>query len=94
GLEVLASYEIQLQEANTHSTVFEDNNGALTLAHTPAMTPRTKHIAIKYHFFREHVRQGTIKIKKIDTDHQKADIFTKGLAAPKFEHLRKMLIGW
>ena len=30
-----------------HSTVFEDNNGALSLALSPKMTPRAKHIAVK-----------------------------------------------
>ena len=40
----------------TYSKVFEDNNGALILASTPRMTPRSKHIAVKYHFFKEHVR--------------------------------------
>ena len=29
-------------------TVFEDNNGALELAKTPKIRPRTKHIALKY----------------------------------------------
>ena len=38
-----------------YSKVFEDNNGALILASTPQMTPRSKHIAVKYHFFKEHV---------------------------------------
>jgi hypothetical protein len=35
--------------ATIHSTVFEDNNGAICLASSPKMSPRTKHIAIKYH---------------------------------------------
>ena len=39
----------------THSKVFEDNNGALVLSTTPEMTPKSKHIAVKYHFFKEHV---------------------------------------
>jgi hypothetical protein len=39
----------------TYSKVLEDNNGALTLANVPRMTPRSKHIAVKYHFFRSHV---------------------------------------
>ena len=38
-----------------NSTVFEDNNGALGLATSPKITPRTKHIAIKYNWFRSHV---------------------------------------
>ena len=33
----------------TKSTVFEDNNGAISLVTTPRLTLRTKHIAKKYH---------------------------------------------
>lgn len=78
-----------------HSTVFEDNNGALSLALTPKMTPRTKHIAVKYHHFRESVGPDKgIDIVKIDTNLQKADIFTKGLAADKHQSIRTLLMGW
>ncbi len=78
-----------------HSTVFEDNNGALSLATAPKMSPRTKHIAVKYHFFRSHIgREKGIEIIKIDTKEQKADIFTKGLVADQFQALRKLLMGW
>ena len=60
----------------------------------PKMNPRSKHIAIKYHFFREHVFNGTVDIEKIDTSNQKADIFTKGLRLEIFEHVRELLMGW
>ena len=81
--------------AIVHSTVFEDNNGALTLATSPRITPRTKHVAIKCHHFKTSVgAEKGIAIKPIDADQQKADIFTKGLAADKFAHLRKLLMGW
>lgn len=86
-----------LQQANLHSTVFEDNNGALSLANSPKMSPRTKHIAVKYHFFKSHINQdgpNKIVIEKIDTDLQKADIFTKGLTADKHKAIRKLLMGW
>ena len=74
--------------------LFEDNNGALELARTPRYLPRTKHIGIKYHHFREHVRKGKVKISSIDTKEQMADQFTKGLTASSFEYLRKLLMGW
>ena len=78
-----------------HSTMFEDNNGALTIATSPKISPRTKHIAIKYHHFKTSVGEGKgILIKKIDTDLQKADIFTKGLAGDKHKAIRKLLMGW
>ena len=77
------------------STVFEDNNGALSLASSPKMTPRTKHIAVKYHFFRDKIGEDKgIVLEKIDTTVQIADIFTKGFAIDKFQHLRNLLCGW
>eukprot|EP00804_Cyclotella_cryptica_P011602 CCRYP_020927-RA/>CCRYP_020927-RA protein AED:0.29 eAED:0.29 QI:0/0/0/0.66/0.5/0.66/3/0/467 len=44
--------------SNIHCKIHEDNVGALTLARLEpcCMTPRTKHYAIKYHWFREKVR--------------------------------------
>ncbi|MGH7974068.1 MAG: Ty1/Copia family ribonuclease HI [bacterium] len=93
-IEILEFFKLALDATTTRSTVFEDNAGALTLAHTPAMTARSKHYGIKYHFFREHVRRGTVLIKKVNSEFQKADIFTKGLGSIKFRNIRKLLIGW
>ena len=77
------------------STVFEDNNGAIAMATAIKMMPRTKHIAVKYHFFKAHLAAGTgISLSKIDTNLQKANIFTKGLAPLKFVEIRKLLCGW
>ena len=84
----------QIQNANIHSSVIEDNSGALQLARVPRITPRTKHYAIKYHFFREYVKKGDIKLYKIETTKQRADIFTKGLVQAVFETIRKLLMGW
>jgi hypothetical protein len=78
----------------THSKIFEDNNGAITLATSPRMTPRSKHIAVKYHFSREHVANGTCPILPIDTGSQKADLFTKGLGKELFTRFRQLLCGW
>ena len=40
--------------------VFEDNKGVIKLAKAPKIRPRTKHIDLKYHHFKEHVRKGFI----------------------------------
>ena len=74
--------------------VFEDNSGALELANTPKLRPRTKHINIKYHHFRSHIEKKTISISKIDTKDQIADIFTKPLEKKLFIPLRRQLQGW
>jgi hypothetical protein len=73
--------------------LFEDNQGAYELAKAPKMRPRTKHIALKYHHFREHVSNGTIKINPTGTKDQIADIFTKGLPKHSFMFLREQLCG-
>ena len=77
-----------------HCTVFEDNQGCIDLIHSPKINPRTRHISIKYHHFREHVRAGHLRIQWISTKDQLADIFTKSLPGPAFTYLRKLLLGW
>ena len=82
-------------ECSTRSTVFEDNQGALILAKSSSkLTPRTKHIAVKYHFFREYVSTGKIKLQYVESEKQEADILTKGLGKEKFSMIRKLILGW
>jgi hypothetical protein len=75
-------------------TVFEDNSGALELARAPKMRPRTKHIAIKYHHFRAHIKNKSVQIVYTPTKEQLADILTKPIPATQFIYLRKKLCGW
>lgn len=84
------------EEVNVISTVWEDNNGALTLANLepPRMTPRSKHYCIKYHWFRTKLLAYKIELKKIASEFQLADIFTKALGKLKFKELRKYFMGW
>jgi hypothetical protein len=58
------------------------------------MTPRSKHYAIKYHWFRQHLKPNQVGVKKIHTNDQKADIFAKGLKTIKFQEIRFILSGW
>ena len=74
--------------------VFEDNTSCITVAKAPSMTPRTKHIALKYHHFRSFVKSGKIVIHSIGTTEQTADILTKPLSGELFVYLRKKMMGW
>ena len=56
--------------------VWEDNESCIKVAKSPKFTARTKHIAIKYHHFREHVRNKTVKVVHVDTSEQIADILS------------------
>ena len=88
------TWQLNIGKTVAHSTVFEDNNGCIDLVQTPKMRPRTKHIAIKYHHFREHVRRQTIRVKFIRSEEQLADMLTKPLPYPQFVKLRCELMGW
>ena len=60
--------------------VLEDNQGALQLAQNPVTNSNSKHIDVRHHFLRELVRQRDIKIVKVPSEFQQADILTKALA--------------
>jgi hypothetical protein len=46
------------------------------------------------HWFRSKLRDENITIEKVDTQNQRADIFTKGLRIIKFVFNRTLLCGW
>ncbi|MHA7927752.1 MAG: Ty1/Copia family ribonuclease HI, partial [Marinobacter sp.] len=58
------------------TTVWEDNMGCLKLAKmAPGQyTPRSKHYAVKYHWFRSKLEPSRTTIEYIKTTQQKADI--------------------
>ena len=81
------------------SDMFEDNNGALSLAALPKITPQSKFFAVKLHFFKERVKtaanpDGEIHIQKAESSLNLADLFTKGVVEAKFVPLRDKLMGW
>ena len=75
------------------STIYEYNNGAIVVATSPRITTTSNHTAVKYHWFRQHVGKEYV-IWKIESENQKADIFTKGLQGQTFVRIRKLLCGW
>jgi hypothetical protein len=64
------------------------------MAQSPKLRPRTKHINLNYHHFRDAVEKGEISIHKIDTNDQIADIFTKALPLELLRKFRHLIMGW
>ena len=87
-------HDIVSKAPSIHCKAFEDNSGALEMARLPKMRPRTKHINVCYHHFREYVCKGIIKIFPIDTMEQVADRFMKPLLQNTFFKLQKKLLGY
>jgi len=92
--EINEIFPVTLDTPKIHCKVWEDNEGCISLATNGKFSPRTKHIAIKYHHFRQHIKSGKISIHSIDTKEQTGDIFTKPLDESLFIYLRKKLSGW
>lgn len=68
--------------------IFCDNQAAIALASNAKFQSRTKHIDLRYHFVRSHVRDGTFKLLYCPTEENVADAFTKALARPRLQKLR------
>ena len=95
--EIDEHFKVGLKEKiSTISTVFEDNRACRILATTdpPRMTPRSKSLAVKYHWFRSHLSSDSIVIVDIESAKQKADGFTKPLRMDVFRSWRRMVCGW
>lgn len=63
--------------------IYEDNYGALQVAKN-LETKRSKHYDVKYHFLKELVWDGKLKLVYVDTKNQLADGLTKAL--PRVAH--------
>ena len=90
------SIGLEAESTTFKTTVWEDNMGCLKLARMEPgnYTPRSKHYAVKYHWFRSKLKTTRSTVEYIESSLQKADIMTKGLTRPKFEAIRKLLCGW
>jgi transposase InsO family protein len=67
------------------ATILVDNLGAKELSENPSHHERTKHIDIAYHFTRNCIESGDIKVIHIPDKIQLADPLTKGIPRPKFQ---------
>jgi hypothetical protein len=76
----------------TGSVVYGDNQAAIAVSENGIKGERTKHVDVKYHFVTEAVERGVVTLKWVPTARQQADIFTKALAAPPFELLRRQIM--
>ncbi len=88
--EIGSVFNLPLNEKSLfHVHVHEDNVGALTLGQLEprCMTPRSKHYAVKYHWFCTELEPRGVKLFKIESASQLGDIFTKGLSRIPFELL-------
>nr|GFB57459.1 hypothetical protein [Tanacetum cinerariifolium] len=65
--------------------------GAIAIANESRITKGARHFRAKVHYLREVIEFGDIKLKKVHTDDNLADPFTRALVFPKHsEHTRNI----
>ncbi|GJR32047.1 retrovirus-related pol polyprotein from transposon TNT 1-94 [Tanacetum coccineum] len=64
-----------------------DNKSVIALYCNNVQHSRSKHIDIRFHFIKEQVENGVVKLYFVNTEYQLADIFTKALCRERIEFL-------
>nr|GEW58288.1 hypothetical protein [Tanacetum cinerariifolium] len=64
-----------------------DNKSVIALCCNNVQHSRSKHIDIRYHFIKEQVENGVIKLYFVNTEYQLEDLFTKDLGKDRIEFL-------
>ena len=68
-----------------------DNQGAIKIACNDVVNERSKHIEARYHFLRDHVKKGTVKMPYVETAKMVADVMTKLLERQKHNFFREAM---
>ncbi|GAU50018.1 hypothetical protein TSUD_331710 [Trifolium subterraneum] len=68
-----------------------DNMSAINLAKNPIAHGRSKHIELRFHYLREQVGNGKLKVEHCRTDLQVADVLTKAVTVETFVRLRNLM---
>ena len=74
------------------TTVYEDNRAAQLMCMNEKSSKGAKHFEVRLRFLQDHCAQQTVQFKQIGTDDQIADVFTKPLAADKFQKFASTLV--
>ncbi|GJX85620.1 hypothetical protein Tco_0336394 [Tanacetum coccineum] len=71
--------------------LYSNNKSAIALCYNNVQHSRAKHIDVRYHFIKEQVDNGIVKLYFVWTEYQLADIFTKPLPIERFNFLFEKL---
>ena len=61
------------------------------MSKNPVFHDKSKHIEIKYHYIRDMVQKGVVKLQYVAMEEQIADVLMNPLARMKFEYFRERL---
>ncbi len=73
------------------SVIHDDNQSCIAFAHNYGPLKRARHIDLRYHFIRDEIAKGKLKLRYVPSAHNLADILTKPLGTAVFRRLRTEL---
>jgi hypothetical protein len=62
-----------------------DNIGAIYMSNNATTSTRTKHVDTRYHYVKEYVEDGIVKVILVKSRDNKSDIFTKNTNQETYE---------
>ena len=80
-------FDLQIEETYT----FCNNQSYVKLSKNLVFHDKLKHIEIKFHYIRDMVQRGAVKLQYVATDDHIVDVLMKPLARVKFEYIREKL---
>jgi len=82
----------ELGKEHDMGTLYSDSQSAIHLAKNSTFHSKTKHIQLKYHFIRSVLEDGELKLEKIHTSQNPADMLTKVVTREKMR-ICSVLVG-
>ncbi|GKC17813.1 putative ribonuclease H-like domain-containing protein, partial [Tanacetum coccineum] len=70
-----------------NTKIYIDNESTICVVKNLVFHSKTKHIEIRHHFIRDSYEKRLIQVLKIHTDHNVADLLTKGFDVSRFNYL-------
>jgi hypothetical protein len=87
----LSKLSIDVGDPPSATVIYTDNTGALVNVKGIPISPRTKHIGVRYHRVRGEVERGAIDARYVSSQDNPADTFTKNLPKSSFVKFREMI---
>ena len=76
------------------TVIHEDNEACIQMSKNPVNHSKAKHIDLHYHFVRERVESGEVRLDWVSTSEMIADMLTKAVTPAVFKTLRNALFNY
>jgi hypothetical protein len=73
----------ELGKKEENNRLYCESESAIHLAKNSTFHSKTNHIKLRYHFIRSTLEDGHLKLEKIHTSQNPADMLTKGVTREK-----------